>query len=165
MQVRLCSLLSDQICSLFARTPMTFMETFQLKSSISNKLLLISNLLLLAPAACANIGSGICHNYVHTLEYSEYKHRYVRHPPQRSLSQDFMPLTSPFPTKHIPQLLLCPQETGRRKQGEQKIRLQWRLSPQLDLSLWKRVGIYSPKACLGNVIVFNSLLTYPGAKP
>ena len=40
-------------------------------ASISNKPLLISNLLLLAPAALANIGSGIYHNYVHTSQYSE----------------------------------------------------------------------------------------------
>lgn len=40
---------------------------------ISNKPLLISNLLLLALAAFANTGRGFCHNYVHTLEYSTQK--------------------------------------------------------------------------------------------
>ena len=81
---------------------------------------------------------------------------------------------SPFPTKQIPQghffsscgistlVVLC---KGIKK-WDVSSELQCLLLPEQDVcvSVHLCVGVYSPQASWGNVIVFNSLFAYPWAK-
>lgn len=148
---------------------------------ISNKPLLISNLLLLALAAFANTGRGFCHNYVHPLEYSTQKTQISKTSNLSLKSWTVEPFLFSA-DMIIRNYFICNPTVIFQMVGKKDLsyffffdfgifdRLFQIREPEIRchlsyngyfLQTWMCVGVYSPQASWVNVIVFNALLTYP----